>query len=392
MTTKVPTVFISYAWEEDVKAWVLNLATRLRREGGLDVQIDQWHVAPGDPLPAFMERAIRSNDFVLLVCTPKYKAKSDDRQGGVGYEGHIITAEVFTSENHRKFIPILRKGDWKSAAPSFLLGKVYVDFRDDPYSEASYQELLKALHRRLPGPPTIGPTPAFDARSSGPSAVTLPPVVRGGSSGQWIQSSTPGAPSTAASRNGSSGKRRTTIIALVACIFVLVAVLVVLSRLSSLSSSVSGPSTTIGPPAEQPSSVSGTATTTGTPTELLGQPEQTWLELYQAAIDSHDVDRIIARHALPTRRFFMAQNQDAEQLRKHYQGWFDGDGRTKRTGFDKCSLASIADDGSRALRCETYVEPPFKTSRSRVPTCLVFRFDGKLLSRTEISKGSTCPP
>nr|WP_235879877.1 hypothetical protein [Polyangium aurulentum] len=45
------------------------------------------------------------------MSSAKYKAKSDDRQGGVGYEGDIITAEVFTRANYRKFIPILRKGD-----------------------------------------------------------------------------------------------------------------------------------------------------------------------------------------------------------------------------------------------------------------------------------------
>jgi hypothetical protein len=159
MTTRVPTIFISYAWEDDVKVWVREFATRLRRQGGIDVHIDQWHVAPGDPLPAFMESAVRTNDFVLLVCTPKYKAKADARQGGVGYEGDIITAEVFTKANHRKFIPILRKDDWSAAAPSFVLGNLYLDFRGDPYKEAAYEDLLLALRGQLEGPPTLGPAP-----------------------------------------------------------------------------------------------------------------------------------------------------------------------------------------------------------------------------------------
>ncbi|UQA64067.1 hypothetical protein [Polyangium aurulentum] len=214
------------------------------------------------------------------------------------------------------------------------MGSLYIDHRGDPYSEASYQELLKTLHGRLARPPTLGPAPAFDARSNELSAVPSPPVVRGGATGQFAS---PGAPSTASSTSGYSSKRRTVFIALWTCIFVLVATLVVLSRASPFSSSVSGTSTT---------TATGTSTTTGTttstPTELLGEPEQTWLELYQAAINSHNVDRIIARHALPTRRFFMAQNQNAEQLRKLYQGWFDGDGRTKRTGFERCSLECLS--------------------------------------------------
>ena len=39
-----------------------------------------------------------------------------------------MTAEVQTSSNHRKFIPILAQGTWKEAAPSWLKGKYYIDF------------------------------------------------------------------------------------------------------------------------------------------------------------------------------------------------------------------------------------------------------------------------
>src|SRR5258707_9625619 len=99
-----PKVFISYAWENDVKIWVLDLATRLRQDG-VEAILDQWALVPGDQLTQFMERAIRESDFVVFICTPTYKRKSDRRKGGVGYEGGIITGEVFAKNNHRKFIP-----------------------------------------------------------------------------------------------------------------------------------------------------------------------------------------------------------------------------------------------------------------------------------------------
>jgi len=60
-----------------------------------------------------MESEIRRNDFVIIVCTPKYKVKSDTRTGGVGYEGDIMTAEVFTNQNHLKFIPVLARAHGK---------------------------------------------------------------------------------------------------------------------------------------------------------------------------------------------------------------------------------------------------------------------------------------
>lgn len=123
-----------------------------------------------------------------------------------------------------------------------------------------------------------------------------------------------------------------------------------------------------------------------------GQPEKGWVEAYGAAIGGGNVDRILELHVLPTPYFFAARNQSEAQLRKRYQGWYDSDGRNRRTGFDSCSLVDVAQDGSRAVRCTTYVDPPFKNSPSRVPTCLVFRSDGKLLARTETASSSDCPP
>jgi hypothetical protein len=100
MVTKAPRTFISYAWEGEAhRIWVRELATRLRRDG-VDVRLDQWDTAPGAELTAYMESAIRDNDFVLMICTPTYKSKSDGRRGGVGYEGSVITGELFARGNH----------------------------------------------------------------------------------------------------------------------------------------------------------------------------------------------------------------------------------------------------------------------------------------------------
>jgi hypothetical protein len=102
-----PTAFVSYSWDDDVhKDWVKVLATRLRSDT-VDVRLDQWHSVPGNQLTHFMKSEIGRNDFVIIVCTPKFKVKSDGRTGGVGYEGDIMTAEVFTKQNHLKFIPVL---------------------------------------------------------------------------------------------------------------------------------------------------------------------------------------------------------------------------------------------------------------------------------------------
>jgi hypothetical protein len=106
-----------------------------------------------------METAIRENDFVLIICTPAYKARADGCLGGVGYEGDIITGQVLTDSSNRKVIPILRQGEWQMAAPSFCLGRYFIDLSSNPYSEERYQDLLSALLGNREQAPPLGPLP-----------------------------------------------------------------------------------------------------------------------------------------------------------------------------------------------------------------------------------------
>lgn len=148
--------FVSYSWDnEEHKVWVAQLGARLRADG-VDVILDQWHLIPGDQLPEFMERAVRESDFVIIVCTRKYKERSDSRSGGVGYEGDIMSSEVLTKRNQRKFIPIMRQRPWTEVAPSWLAGKYYVDLSQEPYSEQQYADLLTTIQGTRQTPPPLG--------------------------------------------------------------------------------------------------------------------------------------------------------------------------------------------------------------------------------------------
>jgi len=154
-----PKTFVSYSWDGPThKKWVKDLATRLRGDG-VDVTLDQWKVVPGDQLPTFMETAIRENSHVLIICTPNYREKSDQRKGGVGYEGDIMTAEVLTQRNDRKFIAALRSGTWDTAMPSWLKGKYSINLCGNPYSEEEYHDLLITLHNKREPAPPLGKTP-----------------------------------------------------------------------------------------------------------------------------------------------------------------------------------------------------------------------------------------
>lgn len=157
----MPKIFISYAWEDEShKRWVKSFADTLIEEAGLDVTLDQYDLSLGDRLPYFMEQSISNADYVLVICTPAYKQKSDKRSGGVGYEGHIISGELLTQGNERKFIPIIRRGTFDEAIPVCLSGKCAIDLTETPY----YEENLKKLIVTLWGgkfKPNIGQKPNY---------------------------------------------------------------------------------------------------------------------------------------------------------------------------------------------------------------------------------------
>ncbi|HRI59462.1 MAG TPA: toll/interleukin-1 receptor domain-containing protein, partial [Saprospiraceae bacterium] len=151
-----PTAFISYAWESDeLKNWVKALATKLRGIG-IDVKLDQWEVVPGDQMPHFMEKSVRENDFVLIICTPKYKVKSENRIGGVGYEGDIMTAEILQKSNNRKFIPILKSGTIETSIPSWLQGKYHLNFSSDTHFEHNFEDLAATILNSHEVAPQLG--------------------------------------------------------------------------------------------------------------------------------------------------------------------------------------------------------------------------------------------
>ncbi len=211
-TPAPPVVFVSYAWEGAAhERWVHEeFATRLQERDGCDVRLDVWHARPGDPLPAFMETAVRESRHVLVVCTPSYKAKTDGRRGGVGYEAGIMTGELFMGRPAPgKFIPVLRAGDPDDAIPSWLLGRFYIDLRGAPGTdryERQYERLLATLYGYDPEAPPRGPAPdptRFGRTRSPDAASGRPP------GGERVGAGAGGAaaPAPAAARHVADGRR-----------------------------------------------------------------------------------------------------------------------------------------------------------------------------------------
>lgn len=133
-------VFISYGWDSDGhKKWVHSLADRLKEH--FDVKIDVKQPF-GSELNLFMEKMVAECDRVLLVLTPQYKQKADNREKGVGYESVLISDEIFNDQNTIKFIPIIRKGTKKECYPRYLGNRKGVLMTDDNAFEDILEELI----------------------------------------------------------------------------------------------------------------------------------------------------------------------------------------------------------------------------------------------------------
>ena len=180
---RAPKVFISYAWAGPLKKeWIHELARRLL-ESGVEVVLDEYDLAPGNDLFAYMERITTDPTItnVLMICDEVYKRKADARQGGVAVEAQIITPELYGRVTQSKFIPILQEvlADGSAPVPTYAKMLHYIDMSSPQSYEENFQKLLRVLWNRPQRPrPPLGPPPAFVTDDSAGSTVTHHCVVR----------------------------------------------------------------------------------------------------------------------------------------------------------------------------------------------------------------------
>lgn len=156
-------VFISYSWDsESHKEWVLKLGDSLV-SNGVDVILDQYELSAGKEMTHFMEKSL-TVDKILMILTPNYKAKADNRQGGVGYEYSLYTQEYYEKQYDKtKIIPILRTGDKNTSSPSYIKTRMYHDMRNDNLFDSKLFEFIKIiLDKPLVKKPPLGKVPDFE--------------------------------------------------------------------------------------------------------------------------------------------------------------------------------------------------------------------------------------
>lgn len=145
-TAKKKTVFITYCWETDIDAnhkdWVHKLAKDLEPYFTVVIDIKQ---PLGIELNQFMEQTITNSDKVLIIATPEYKRRADNRIYGVGYETSLITNDLVSDQNKIKFIPIIKRGSKEDSYPLYLGNRKGLDMRDDSSYESNLKELIENL-------------------------------------------------------------------------------------------------------------------------------------------------------------------------------------------------------------------------------------------------------
>jgi len=141
-----PNVFISYSHDSPEHAdRVLQLSDKLRSEG-IDCILDQYETSPKEGWPRWMDRNIRSADFVLMICTETYfkRVMGEEEPGkglGVRWEGKLIYQHLYNADANTKFIPLLFEGCEPVYIPTPLQDATYYH----PSSLDGYEDLYRRL-------------------------------------------------------------------------------------------------------------------------------------------------------------------------------------------------------------------------------------------------------
>ena len=167
---KSPTVFVSYSHDSPEHAdRVLALANQLRQDG-IDCTLDQYESSPLEGWPRWMDRHIRSTDFVLMVCTRNYfrRVMGEEETGkglGVKWEGKLVYQHLYNVDANARFIPILFEDGGVEHIPTPLQDATY--YRVD--SGQGYEDLYRRLtNQPRTVKPKLGPRKKLPPRERKP--------------------------------------------------------------------------------------------------------------------------------------------------------------------------------------------------------------------------------
>lgn len=159
---------------------------------------DKWDLREGNDSFVFMERMVNDPSVkkVLIISDETYARKANDRQGGVGTETTIVSAEVYAQQEQSKFVVAIPPGseDGRRHVPIYYNGKIYIDLSNEDRRGEEFERLVRwAFDKPLHVRPPLGQRPAYldeDSESSigtgGKLSVALNALSNGRSNAQGV--------------------------------------------------------------------------------------------------------------------------------------------------------------------------------------------------------------
>lgn len=128
----IPRIFVSYLKEDiEFSEQIQRLIYKLRTQGLSVVTFDD--IKLGARFSTYTKQ-IQECNFVLCICTPKYKERADKGECGKG----IVTDSVINQNDKSKFFPVLIIGDEETSFPIWARDKKYIDYRNESDEELMY--------------------------------------------------------------------------------------------------------------------------------------------------------------------------------------------------------------------------------------------------------------
>jgi hypothetical protein len=156
-----PESFVSYAsGVPKHERWVEKRLASDLQKAGINVVLNRWHNAQiGASVARFVER-IEKSDRIVMVGTPLYRRKYENRGESAGY---VVAAEVDLINNRLlgtelqklSVLPVLLDGEKTASLPPLLHGRVYADFRDETAYFTTAFGLILSLYGLAPNDPVV---------------------------------------------------------------------------------------------------------------------------------------------------------------------------------------------------------------------------------------------
>lgn len=154
-----PKVFVSHA-SEDKERFVIDFATKLRSDHGIDARVDRWEIFPGDSLvQKIFNEGIGQAEAVIVVVSEHSINKPWVRE-------ELNVAMVRKIEDGIKLIPVVIGEVEKYQIPTSLRDTVWVRVDDLNKYDAEMSRIVDAIYNRQTKPP-LGQQPEYTRADMG---------------------------------------------------------------------------------------------------------------------------------------------------------------------------------------------------------------------------------